>query len=113
MTVTLAAPPAPRLARLRVDHLEAPIGLARVSPGFSWRIDAPGLAGLAQAAWRIVVAEGASGRTVADSGVVASDACIAVIVPGFEGRHGSDYRWELQVWLAGHDAAGSGPSPAP
>lgn len=98
-----AGPPAPRLARLRVDHLEAPIALARVSPGFSWRIDAPGHAGLAQAAYRIVVTEVASGRTVGDTGVVSSDACIAVVVPGFEGRHGSDHRWDLQVWLAGHE----------
>ncbi len=97
------APPVPCLARLRVDHLEAPLALTRVSPGFSWRIDAPGHAGLAQRAYRIVVSDGASGRAVADTGVCAGADCIAVRVPGFAGRPGADYTWRLEVWLTGAD----------
>lgn len=89
------------LAHLRVDHLDAPNALARRSPGFSWRIEAPGRAGVAQAAYRIVIDEIGSKRVVADTGVVVSAACIALPVDGFEGGQGIDYRWTIEVWLAG------------
>ena len=95
----------PRVTHLRTDHLDAPIALTRVSPGFSWRIEAPGRAGLAQAAYRIVIADVASAHIAADTGVVSSDTCIAVRVPGFEGRPGADYRWRVDVWLAGVNAS--------
>lgn len=98
-----AAPTAPHLTHLRVDHLEAPIALARAAPGFSWRIAAPGRAGVAQAAYRLVLTEAASNDVAADTGVVFSDACIAIVVPGFTARDGADYRWRLTVWLAGED----------
>ena len=96
--------PLPCLARLRVDHLEAPAALARISPGFSWRIEAPGRTGVSQAAYRIVVRESPSERVVADTGVVDSGDCIGVLAAGFEGRPGAAYRWSVEVWLAGHDA---------
>ncbi len=98
MTATTATP---RLTHLRVDHLEAPIALARSAPAFSWRIEAPGLAGLSQAGWRIVITDSDSGRLVADSGIVASVDCIAVRVPGFDGQPGAHYHWQLEVWLTG------------
>src|SRR5690349_20174194 len=94
-----------RVTHLRTDHLDAPIALTRVSPGFSWRIEAPVRAGVAQAAYRIVITDVASGHIAADTGVVASDACVAVEVPGFEGRPGADYRWRVDVWLVGVDAS--------
>lgn len=99
-----SAPTAPRLARLRVDHLDAPLALARRSPGFSWRIEAPGLSGLAQAGYRIVITEAGTGQRAADTGLVPSEDCIAVRVPGFEGRAGVHYLWRVEVRLAGDEA---------
>lgn len=92
------------LARLRADHLEDPQALTRCSPGFSWQIRAEGLSGLQQTGYRITIVDLDSGTQVADSGEVASDDCVGVRVPTFEGRRGGRYAWLLWVRLDGVDA---------
>jgi alpha-L-rhamnosidase len=88
---------------LRVDHLRAPIALARQTPRFTWQtVDAH--AGDVQVAYRItisVISYGAQVRDqpVATSGRVLSPDSVWVEVPGFVPDRGSDYRWTVEVWL--------------
>lgn len=91
----------PQLAHLRVDHLDAPAALGRTAPGFSWHIDPGTRSGVAQASYRLTITDADANRLVADTGVVASEDCIGIRVPGFEGRHGACYVWRVEVGLAG------------
>lgn len=93
------------LTHLRVDHLAAPLALARTSPRFAWQI-----AGFAQqTAYRITVREGVPGtpahvgQVVAATPRIESVESISVSVAGFEGFPGRDYAWIVEVWIGGRD----------
>ncbi|MDN4476808.1 family 78 glycoside hydrolase catalytic domain [Demequina sp. SYSU T00192] len=90
--------PSPALTHLRVDHLDSPLALSRNSPGFAWRIEAGAREGVAQSSYRIVLTD-LDGAVAADTGTVASDACVAVEVPGFAGRRGAAYSWSVEATL--------------
>lgn len=103
-----AATPAPFLDRLRADHLDSPVALARTAPRLAWQVVAEGWTGVAQAAYRIAIAEAATGAVVADTGVVSSIDCVGVTVPGFEGTPGAAYEWTLEVALTTGETLSAG-----
>ncbi|QDZ15714.1 alpha-L-rhamnosidase [Humibacter ginsenosidimutans] len=98
------------LDRLRVDHLDRPMAIARCSPAFFWHVvadDADDASTLGQAGYRIRILEAANGRVagepVADTDWIDAADSVAVSVPGFVGEPGTEYTWELAVRLAGDE----------
>lgn len=95
-----------RATRLRVEHIEQPLGLEVVRPRFSWAL-ASRLPGVVQQAYRITAASsrehlGAGGADVWDSGVVRSGACFDVRYDGTPLRSGQRVWWRVQVWDRHH-----------
>lgn len=93
---------------MRVEYLEAPLGLDEPVPRMSW---APISAerGAVMASFRIVVASG--GATVWDSGVVASNSSINVAYGGPPPSADTDYTWTL-TW-SDNSGASAPPATAP
>lgn len=101
---TAMAAPAVKVADLRVDYLDRPLGLENPSPRFSWRLEGKG-AGLRQSAYRIVAAaseaELGAGPWLWDSGQVESSRSfdIAWAGPGLVSRQ--RLAWRVSVWTGG------------
>ena len=77
---------------MRVEYLEAPLGLDEPVPRMSWAPISP-TRGAVMASFRIVVAS--AGATVWDSGVVASNNSINVAYGGPAPAADTDYTWTL------------------
>ena len=106
---TGAAAQSVRPVDLRVEHLEAPLGLDAAHPRLSWRL-APAdtlQRGQRQTAYRIRVGTGTAGD-VWDSGRVESAQQHLVPVGGRALRAGEALRWTVEVW----DEAGRASAPA-
>ena len=93
--------------RMRVEYLEAPLGVDDPAPRMSWAPISP-TRGAAQASFRIVVAVAGGGATVWDSGVVASNSSINVAYGGPVPPSDTDFTWTL-VWT---DTTGASAPPA-
>ena len=100
-----AVQPALKLARLRTEYKENPIGIDALRPRLSWQIQSDAR-GVVQSAYQIRVAtteRGLQGTSLAwDSGRVASDESIQ---RGYEGpplKSSQRYYWQVRIW----DAAG-------
>ena len=91
---------------MRVEYLEAPLGIDDPAPRMSW---APISAarGAAMASFRIVVASG--GATVWDSGVVVSNSSVNVAYAGPAPASDTDYTWTL-TWTDATGASATGAS---
>ena len=86
--------------RMRVEYLEAPLGLDEPVPRMSWA-PVESARGAAMASFQIVVKS--AGTTVWDSGVVASNSSLNVAYGGPPLTADTDYTWTL-VWT---DAQGA------
>lgn len=89
------------IADLRADYRINPIGIGRSPPNLSWRMEAGGRAGAAQAAYRIQSAGScedlADGKTLWDSGTVASDASTQIPYGGPALRNGERIWWRVRI----------------
>lgn len=98
-----ARPPTLRAVDLRCEHLTDPTGIDTEMPRVSWACEAarPGLRGLRQSAYRIVVASSPAlldRPDLWDSGVVRSDRSVLVPYAGRPLRSGQTCTWTVSVW---------------
>src|SRR5436305_245741 len=86
---------------LRVEYLDAPLGIDERAPRFSWAVTSP-TRGDGQTAYRIVV------DGLWDSGRVPSNQTAQVVYDGPPLTSGQRCEWTVEVWDA--DGASTGPS---
>ncbi|MFD0673525.1 family 78 glycoside hydrolase catalytic domain [Cohnella sp. GCM10027633] len=91
--------------RLTVDGAERPLGIDQASPAFGWRLTdgGSGKRGLAQSAYRILVASGlealnADNGDCWDSGIVRSGESQHAAYGGVPFRSGVRYVWKAKIW---------------
>ena len=107
----MAATSPARATRLRVDWRDAPLGIDRHPPRFSWWVgdDRPGAA---QTAYRIRVAGQRDALTTApdlvDTGRVETSEQVAIEVEGLELRSRQRAWWDVTLW--DHDGVEGAPS---
>jgi alpha-L-rhamnosidase len=102
LALAAGAMPPLRVAGLRTEYKENPLGIDARKPRLSWRIEAEGR-GVVQSAYEIRVARserglGAKGDLVWDSGKVASDESIHRPYEGPALRSGERCYWQVRVW---------------
>jgi alpha-L-rhamnosidase len=90
-----STPPDWGIEDLRVEHLEAPLGLDEPAPRFTWKL-ASEARGERQSAYRIVVSR--SGETVWDSGKVSSSDTTLVPCEGKPLEARARYQVEVEAW---------------
>ncbi len=92
-----------RVATLRVDYIDRPLGLENRRPRFSWAIEGEGR-DLRQAAYRVQVAAHeaalADGDWLWDSGRIASSRSLDVVYDGPDLSSRQRCVWRVSVWLA-------------
>ena len=98
------APASPGPLHLRVDDLEAPLGIDDSSPSFSWQL-ADSARGARQTAYRVVVAKSAESLAqnkgdMWDSGRVDSAQSMNIRYQGSPLAPSTRYFWHVQVWGA-------------
>jgi alpha-L-rhamnosidase len=89
-----------RIVRTRVEYAETLLGTDVERPRLSWELAAPGQ-GARQSAYRVQVVRDRArwdGRTVWDSGKVASDRTVGVAYDGPALRPRTRYFWRVRVW---------------
>ena len=88
-----------KASRLRCEYLVDPIGIDSPAPRLSWELGtgSPTRRGARQSAYRIVVTRD-DGKTLWDSGRVASSASVQVPYAGPPLQPCARYRWKVQAW---------------
>ncbi len=91
-----------RVAGLKCEQLETPLGLETQRPRLSWRLESE-REGAAQSAWRIRVASApealaGGGADVWDSGKVSSDQCFDIVYAGPPLASRQRRWWTVDVW---------------
>jgi alpha-L-rhamnosidase len=94
----------PRLAGLRTEYKQNPLGIDTRKPRLSWQLIGSGR-GVTQSAYQIRVIAGEPGaknpnRAVWDSGKVVSDESIQRPYDGPPLRSGQRYSWQVKIWDA-------------
>jgi alpha-L-rhamnosidase len=103
-----AAGPAPSVTHLRCEYKVDPLGIDVAQPRLSWQLRSPER-GVVQSAYRVRVTRG--GRTVWDTGKVASDRSVHVAYAGPALESAARYAWRVRVWDgAGRASAWSAPA---
>jgi len=92
---------------LRVEHLEAPLGLDEPAPRFTWKLISEAR-GEKQSAYRILVSR--SGETVWDSGKVSSSDTTLVPYEGTPLEARARYQVEVEAWNRDGSASASAES---
>ena len=105
----------PSAVELRADYRVNPLGLDRLPPALSWRMEAPGHAGAAQSAYRLVSASTEAnllaGKNAWDSGRVACDRSTQMPYAGPKLKAGERVWWRVKVWdETGREGAWSAPA---
>jgi hypothetical protein len=100
---------------LLTDHRVNPLGIDRLPPNLSWKVDAAGRTGAAQTAYQIRAAASsealAAGKTLWDSGVIKSDASAQIAYSGPAPKPGERIWWQVKVWdEKGRESAWSAPA---
>lgn len=87
---------------LRTDNRVNPLGIDRLPPALSWRMDAGGRQGAAQSAYRVVSASSApalrAGKFAWDSGRVDSDISTQVLYAGPAPKPTQRVWWQVKIW---------------
>ena len=100
----VAASPSARIAGLRVDYIDRPLGLESARPRFSWRLDGKAV-GLRQTAWRVQAAASesqlAAGPWVWDSGRVEGGKSFDIAWAGPSLAARQHVVWRVCVWIQG------------
>lgn len=91
------------LGGLQVEYMETPLGIDVAEPRFSWQMLSERY-DQRQVAYRIVVNEEATGRTVWSSDPVPSDVSVGVVYGGETLRPATRYDWTVTVWNAEQDS---------
>ena len=109
-----AAPAGVSLEALRCEYAVDPLGIDVRIPRLSWQLRSPAR-GVVQSAYQVQVAADAkalaAGRTLWDSGRVASDASVHVPYAGPALESGKRYHWRVRAWDgAGRASAWSAPA---
>jgi len=103
-----AAAPAPSVTRLRCEYKADPLGIDAAQPRLSWQLRSPER-GVVQSAYQVQVTRG--GRTVWDTGKVASDRSVHVAYAGPALESSARYTWRVRVWDGtGRPSAWSAPA---
>jgi len=94
-----------RIYRLRCEYLEDPLGIDSVNPRLSWNLASvtPGVRGLAQSAYQILVASSPDKLAndegeLWDSGRVSSDESVLIPYAGKPLASRSECFWKVRVW---------------
>ena len=100
---------------LRADYRVNPLGLDRLPPTLSWRMDARGRAGASQSACRLVSApteaDLLAGKAAWDSGRVASGLSTQMPYSGPMPKAGQRVWWRVKIWdEAGREGVWSAPA---
>ncbi|GAA3681056.1 glycoside hydrolase family 78 protein [Arthrobacter ginkgonis] len=82
---------------LRVEHLEAPLGLGAERPRFSWRMETNDV-GSWQAGYELEVAEAETGSVVWASGQRNESDSVLVAYEGAALRSNTAYTWRVRTW---------------
>jgi alpha-L-rhamnosidase len=85
-----------KLASLKVEYEEAPLGIDVEQPRFSWQMESP-KQGQSQTAYQIVVTD-EKGEEVWNSGKVNSDLSLNIAYNGKPLRPRTGYQWSVMVW---------------
>ena len=93
-----------KIARMRCDYMDNPIGFDLISPVFGWVVETDGF-DQAQSAYQLQLALSAAfSEPVYDSGKVGSDSSVAV-KPDISLSPRTKYHWRVKVWNeAGQDS---------
>jgi hypothetical protein len=96
--------------RLRVNNLEAPLGVPIKAPRLSWALEAsssPPARGLVQTAYRIEASSKPGGPAdLWDSGKVSSANSLEILFGGKDLAPSTAVHWKVTAWHAGSPAAG-------
>ena len=91
-----------RSVDLRADYRRNPLGIDRLPPALSWKMEADDHKGATQSAYQIQAAastaELAAGKTIWDTGKVVSDACWQIPYVGPALKSGERVWWRVKVW---------------
>jgi alpha-L-rhamnosidase len=103
-------------ARLRVNNLDSPLGVAAKDPRLSWALEAassPPARGLVQTAYRIEASSkmGAA-ADIWDSGKITSADTLEILFGGKGLKPSTAVHWKVTTWHAGAPAAGCASAPA-
>lgn len=85
-----------KLASLRVEYEETPLGIDVEQPRFSWQMESP-KQGQSQKAYKIVVTD-ERGKEMWNSGKVYSDLSLNISYEGEPLRPRTGYKWNVIVW---------------
>jgi alpha-L-rhamnosidase len=103
----------PRIVQLRVDDLNAPLGIDDPAPRFSWQLDDPAR-GAKQAAYQVEVfsspALASANKPDWSTGRITSDKSLNVSYAGPELKPSHRYIWRVKVW-ATHATAPAASTP--
>ena len=91
------------LGGLQVEYMETPLGIDVAEPRFSWQMLSERY-DQRQVAYRIVVKEKETERTVWSSDPVPSDVSVGVVYAGEPLRPATRYDWTVTVWNAEQDS---------
>jgi alpha-L-rhamnosidase len=87
---------------LKADYRSKPLGLDRLPPALSWRMDAANRAGVFQSSYRIVSASNEadleSGKFTWDSGKMDSDLSVQRPYAGPKPKAGERVWWQVKLW---------------
>ena len=84
-------------SHMRVEHLDAPIGLGALCPRFSWQMDTAEF-GAMQAAYELEVREAGSDRWSWSTGRRDSDDSVLIEYAGPELKSNTAYGWRVRTW---------------
>ena len=86
----------PAVSQLRCEHLTDPVGVDERQPSLSWVLTDDSRRGVMQSAYEIRVRQG--GRTVWQTGRVASSESAGVVYDGAPLAADTRYTWQVRVW---------------
>lgn len=87
-----------RIANMKVEYAETPLGIDVEKPRFSWQMEVDNHErGYSQTAWQIVVSD-EKGKQVWDSGKHKSDVSLNIEYAGATLQPATRYSWKLNIW---------------
>lgn len=103
-----------KVAGVRCEGLENPVGIDQKNPRFSWRLEADNR-GVIQTAYQILVASSEENLTpekadLWNSGEVKSEQCLYIPYQGKKLQSNGRYYWKVKIWTGKEESAWSMPA---